>query len=59
MEEITKDLFIDYENIRKSGEYNMITDAYHVMNILGIDKETYFNIINNYSELKEKFNIRP
>lgn len=59
MEEITKDLFIDYENIRRSREYNMITDAYHVMNILGIDKETYFNIINNYSELKEKFNIRP
>ena len=50
-----KDTFLRYENARQSGNYNMITDARQVMLMYNIDKEDYFYIIKNYSELSKKY----
>ena len=50
-----KDVFLRYEDARQSGNYNMITDARQVMLMYNIDKEDYFYIIKNYSELSKKY----
>ena len=55
MKKLTREVFMEYELMRRSGEYNMIMDARFVMNILGIDEKMYFRIIRNYKELKEKY----
>lgn len=55
MKKLTREVFMEYELMRRSGEYNMITDARFVMDILGIDEKMYFRIIRNYRELKEKY----
>ena len=55
MKKLTREVFMEYELMRRSGEYNMIMDAQFVMNILGIDEKMYFRIIRNYKELKEKY----
>lgn len=47
---VTKADFLSYEEARQSGEYNMVMDAHQVMHDYGIDKETYWNIIKNYSK---------
>lgn len=51
-----KEPFLKYEKIRKSGKYNMITDAKTVMNKIGCNLSTYMDIIDNYSELNVRFN---
>ena len=50
-----KEMFERYENVRSSGIFNMITEATSAMSVAGLDKEQYFYVINNYSELKEKY----
>lgn len=50
-----KGAFLRYEDARQSGDYNMITDARQVMLMYNIDKEDYFYIIKNYSELSKKY----
>lgn len=50
-----KNDFINYEKIRRSGEYNMVTDASTIASIIGVSKERYIWIINNYSKLKELY----
>ena len=47
--------FLSYEKARLSGEFNMIMDAYKVMSEYSIDKDTYWDIIRNYSELSKKY----
>tara|TARA_B100000123_G_C25706012_1_gene417620 strand:- start:362 stop:532 length:171 start_codon:yes stop_codon:yes gene_type:complete len=51
--EITKEMFNSYKRVQNSGVYNMFTpDA---VLATGLDKETYFKIIENYEELSEKY----
>ena len=54
-DERMRNLFITYETIREDGMYNMITDADVIMYEMGVDKDTYFNIIKNYNELRKKY----
>jgi len=55
MLEDMKDYFIEYEKIRRSGKYNMITEAKFVAEEMGVKLDYYYSIIKNYSELKEIF----
>lgn len=52
---VTKTDFLNYEKARLSGEFNMIMDSHKVMSEYGIDKDTYWDIIRNYSELSKKY----
>ncbi len=52
---ITKELFLKYERIKLSGEYNMVTQSDDVMKMMNIDLKTYIEIIVNYSELFKKY----
>jgi len=53
--------FITYERIRRRGLYNMLMDWQKVLKYakrylkISISKEEYFFIIDNYSQLKEKY----
>lgn len=51
----TEDKFLRYEEVRKSGYYNMITEANHAMDYANLSEDDYWDIIKNYSEYKEMF----
>ncbi len=56
MKNITKEQFLAYENVRKSGKTNM----YDIRNIqaladVWIDREIIVAISENYTELKQKY----
>ena len=53
-EQITKDMFDDYELVRQSGICNM-NDRQGVMDLTGLTKAQYMAIRENYAELREKF----
>lgn len=50
-----EDKFLRYEEVRKSGEFNMITEAYQAMDYANLSEDDYWDIIKNYSEYKEMF----
>lgn len=52
---ITKEKFLAYESVRKSGKYNMIMDAYQVMFETFLSEEDYFDIINNYNKYYNEY----
>tara|TARA_Y100001938_G_scaffold11802_1_gene14659 strand:+ start:1188 stop:1361 length:174 start_codon:yes stop_codon:yes gene_type:complete len=53
MSQVTKEQFKAYKKVQNSGRYNMFTpDA---MLATGLDKTTYFEIIDKYSKYKEQF----
>lgn len=47
--------FEAYEKVRQSGIYNMITDASKAAVIAGLSLDRYYWLIDNYSELKQKY----
>ena len=47
--------FLRYEDVRKSGQFNMITEAYQAMDYANLGEDDYWDIIQNYSEYKEMF----
>lgn len=53
--------FITYERIRRKGLYNMVTEWRKVLLYakrylkIGISKEDYLELIENYSDLKIKY----
>ena len=51
--QITKDEFLDYETVRRSGFYNMFDPQAREMTDLS--KSKWVTIIKNYSELKDKY----
>lgn len=53
--DILRNEFISYENLRQSGECNMILDAGMAMESTGLDEETYWYIVDHYAELYSKF----
>lgn len=55
IDEISKEIFLEYEKIRMSGRYNMFMQAYDVAKILKISINQYQKIIFNYSELCDKY----
>jgi hypothetical protein len=52
---ITKEKFLRYETVRKSGQYNMIMEANYAMNEANLTKEEYFDIIKNYGDYSKKY----
>lgn len=53
---ITKQEFLNYEYIRKLGVTNMF-DTKIVQDLSGLPKEKIIEIMKNYSQLKEGFNL--
>ena len=54
-EKISKETFMKYESARKCGNYNMVFDAYKVIDEYGINEREYWSIIENYEYLRNKF----
>lgn len=52
---ISKEMFLKYEKMRKSGKYNMIMDGSKVMEELKIGARDYTDILRNYGEYRIKF----
>ena len=50
-----KKMFEAYEKVRKEGEYNMILNATGAMNAAGLDRDEYFDVVNNYTDLCAKY----
>ena len=51
--QITKEDFLEYKKVQKSGKYNMFMDAKAVMDEIDLTKEQYFKILQEYSKLDE------
>lgn len=51
---VTKDEFMAYERVRQSGATNMF-DIAMVKVLSGLSKETIFEIMKNYSDLKKAY----
>lgn len=60
-EDVTKELFLKYENVRKSGRYNMVTEGLEAMEAMGLDTwsdvsfRLYATILKNYSEYAKRW----
>lgn len=50
--------FNKFEEIRKSGKYNMVTDSLIISDIMGVSKDRYVWIISNYNELNKLYGDR-
>ena len=50
-----KEIYNRYEAVRKSGAYNMITEAYAASNAAGLTAEEYIYAIKNYTKLREQY----
>ena len=47
------DNFLFYERIRRSGKFNMITEAYEAAKAAGLTIAEYKNVIRNYVNYKK------
>lgn len=54
MENITQEQFKAYESVRRSGATNMFNTKM-VSELSGLDREVILLIMENYEELKKKF----
>ena len=52
---VTKEDFLSYEEVRKSGKYNMIMQMSEVLVEAGINYHTYIEIISNYNKNYNKY----
>ena len=50
---ITKKQFASYRRVQNSGMFNMYTPDAVIAS--GLDKDTYFDIVKNFSTYKDKF----
>ena len=53
--EMLRQDFIKYEEVRKSGKYNMVMDMNKVLAKYGMSFKNYIYILSNYSELSNKY----
>ena len=53
LESITKEEFNAYRKVQIEGKVNMFSPL--AIKLSGLNKDTYLCIINNYTELKRKF----
>ena len=59
LDQITAKDFWDYEGIRVQGRHNMLMESGLAQQAAGLDAETYFAVMNYYTELKRRFNTPP
>ena len=57
MEIISKEKFIEFENICKNQHLNMYTDAQNIMEQMQISIDEYMDILYNYEDYKNRYNI--
>ena len=50
---VTKEQFNSFKDIQEQGVCNMLSPE--VRTLVGITKEQHYYILNNYSELEEKY----
>jgi len=55
VEELTEEDFQAYEDVRQSGEFNMLTEGRYAQDASGLDRDTYFAVMHHYSRLMELF----
>ena len=53
MKDITRLEWEKYREVQKNGLYNMLSPE--AIRMSGLDKNTYFSIVENYELLEEKF----
>lgn len=53
-----KEKFERYEKVRRGGRFNMITESSRAAKAAGLSEDDYWEVISNYSELKEKYGKR-
>lgn len=54
-DDITEAQFRAYQRVQQSGECNMITDALRAMMAADLDEDVYWEIVDNYEYLQNKF----
>lgn len=50
-----KEMFERYEKVRKSGKYNMITNAIQAMKAAGLKQDEYLTVLQHYVEFAKEF----
>jgi hypothetical protein len=53
-----KEQFEAYVKVQQSGRWNMFMDAKEAAKEAGLDLDTYFEVLTNYSFLANKFKER-
>ena len=52
---ITEGQFREFERLRLSGEYNMVTEYEVVMNMLDLTKDEYIDLLANYDDVRDDY----
>lgn len=52
---ITEKQFRDFEDVRKSGAYNMIMEAGEVRDLVGLTKTEYIELISSYDDFRSMY----
>ena len=52
---ITEKQFRDFEDVRKSGAYNMIMEAGEVRDLIGLTKTEYIELISSYDDFRSMY----
>lgn len=52
---VTEQEFRAYLLVQKRGAFNMLTESNHAQEMAGLDRDTYWAIINNYGKLQDKY----
>ncbi len=53
----TREQFEAYVKVQRSGRWNMLMNAEEAAREAGLDLDTYFDVIKNYSKLAAKFKV--
>ena len=54
---IKKDTFVKYEQVRRSGEFDVIFEWQKVKEIIGVTPDEYWYIIDNWKDLYNTFSL--
>ena len=52
---ITEKQFRDFEDVRKSGAYNMIMEAGEVRDLVGLTKTEYIELVSSYDDFRSMY----
>ena len=53
----TREQFEAYVKVQRSGHWNMLMNAEEAAREAGLDLDTYFEVIKNYSKLAAEFKV--
>ena len=55
IEDITREAFAAYEEVRASGEFNMMMNAAQAAEAADLEDVVYWGILNHYTKLAQKW----